>query len=125
MQFNVSLLFIFKSKLKCFTSFKLNRNSSLVLNTFKKAAYAYTLFVNNHRLKTFSNYRVETTHVGPKLLGQLDLLKNKLDVDELKEVLYGTIDTWLVWNITKEKIFATDVTCASSTGLFDMYLVSF
>lgn len=78
----------------------------------------------NHRLKSFSNYKVETTHIAPKLIRELDKLNNKLEPDEFKQIQYGTIETWLLWNITKEKVFATDVTCASSTGLYDMYRVS-
>jgi glycerol kinase len=94
------------------------------LNTFKKASYLYTLFISNPRLKSFSNYKLETTHIAPKLLSQLDFLENKLDPYEFEQVQYGTIETWLLWNITKEKIFATDITCASSTGLYDIYWVN-
>lgn len=96
-------------------------NSGFVFNVFKKASYFYTLMFTNHRLKSFSNYKVETTHIAPKLIRELDKLNNKLEPDEFKQIQYGTIETWLLWNITKEKVFATDVTCASSTGLYDMY----
>ena len=84
----------------------------------------YTLLFTNHRLKSFSNYKVETTHIAPKLMSELEKLDHKLEPDEFEQVQYGTIETWLLWNITKEKVFATDVTCASSTGLYDLYHVS-
>jgi len=32
----------------------------------------------------------------------------------------GTIDTWIVWNLTKGKVFATDVTNAARTNLFNI-----
>ena len=32
----------------------------------------------------------------------------------------GTIDTWLIWKLTKGKVFATDVTNASRTSLFNI-----
>ncbi|MGD9713518.1 MAG: glycerol kinase GlpK, partial [Thermomicrobiales bacterium] len=36
------------------------------------------------------------------------------------EVLFGTIDTWLLWNLTGGRVHATDVTNASRTMLFDI-----
>lgn len=96
-------------------------NSGIVLNTFKKASYLYTLFVRNHRLRTFSNYKVDTSLIPSKLLNELDILEKKLEPNELKEILAGNIETWLLWNITQEKVFATDVTCASCTGIYDMF----
>lgn len=41
----------------------------------------------------------------------------------MENILYGTIETWLLWNLSKENTFATDMTCASSTGMYDMYHV--
>ena len=32
----------------------------------------------------------------------------------------GTIDTWIIWNLTKGKVFATDVTNAARTNLFNI-----
>ena len=36
------------------------------------------------------------------------------------QVCFGTIDTWLIWKLTNGKIFATDVTNASRTSLFNI-----
>jgi len=36
------------------------------------------------------------------------------------EVLVGTIDTWLIWNLTQGQVYATDLTNASRTSLFDI-----
>jgi glycerol kinase len=52
---------------------------------------------------------------------QLEILENKLDSQEIKEILYGTIDTWLIWTICRERNFLTDVTCASCSGFFDIW----
>jgi glycerol kinase len=42
---------------------------------------------------------------------------------ELKnqELYFGTIDTWLIWNLTKGKKHLTDTTNASRTLVFDIY----
>ncbi|MGY8946364.1 MAG: glycerol kinase GlpK [Flavobacteriales bacterium] len=37
------------------------------------------------------------------------------------ELLFGTIDTWLIWNLTKRTIHATDCTNASRTLLFNIH----
>ena len=37
------------------------------------------------------------------------------------ELLFGTIDTWLLWNLTGRKVHATDVTNASRTMLFNIH----
>ncbi len=37
------------------------------------------------------------------------------------ELLFGTVDTWLVWNLTRGKVFVTDETNASRTMLYDIY----
>ena len=36
------------------------------------------------------------------------------------ELLFGTVDTWLLWNLTKSKNHATDATNASRTLLFNI-----
>ena len=37
------------------------------------------------------------------------------------ELLFGTVDTWLIWNLTKGKVHATDYTNASRTMLFNIH----
>ena len=37
------------------------------------------------------------------------------------ELLFGTVDTWLIWNLTKGKAHVTDYTNASRTMLFDIH----
>ena len=39
---------------------------------------------------------------------------------ERGELLFGTMDTWLVWNLTKGKVHATDLTNASRTMLYNI-----
>ena len=37
------------------------------------------------------------------------------------EILFGTVDTWLIWNLTGGKVHATDFSNASRTMLFDIH----
>lgn len=36
-------------------------------------------------------------------------------------LLFGTVETWLIWNLTKGEVHVTDYTNASRTMLFDIY----
>ncbi len=40
---------------------------------------------------------------------------------EAGELLFGTVDTWLIWNLTKGKVHVTDYTNASRTMFFDIH----
>jgi glycerol kinase len=46
------------------------------------------------------------------------LANRKIPVDD--QLALGTIDAWLVWNLTGGEVFATDVTNASRTLLYDI-----
>jgi len=52
------------------------------------------------------------------LFEHVDGLKARADAGELA---FGTIDTWLVWNLTGGDVHVTDVTNASRTLLFDIH----
>ena len=40
--------------------------------------------------------------------------------DQFKDIAFGTIDSWLIWNLTRGKVHATDVTNASRTLLWNL-----
>jgi glycerol kinase len=40
---------------------------------------------------------------------------------ERGDLLFGTVDTWLVWNLTRGRVHATDYTNASRTMLFNIH----
>lgn len=45
---------------------------------------------------------------------------NKFPTLELETIAIGTIDTWIVWNLTKGKKFLTDISNASRTQLYNI-----
>jgi glycerol kinase len=51
---------------------------------------------------------------------KLGWLFNEGGVDSGPDVAFGTIDSWLLWNLTGGAVHATDVTNASRTMLFDI-----
>lgn len=54
---------------------------------------------------------------------QLEILESKLEEKEFGQISYGTIETWLVWRLSKEKLFVTDLSCVSACGFYDIYEV--
>lgn len=52
------------------------------------------------------------------LLEKVDGLRQRAEQGEL---LFGTIDTWLIWKLTGGQVHATDVTNASRTLLFNIH----
>ena len=55
---------------------------------------------------------------GPKIKWILDNVKEAREKAENRDVLFGNIDTWLIWNLTGQHM--TDVTNASRTMLMDL-----
>jgi len=51
---------------------------------------------------------------------KISWILNKIQPKKNISVAAGTMDSWLIWNFTKGKIHATDVTNASRTLLFDI-----
>ncbi|MBP3611357.1 MAG: glycerol kinase GlpK [Lachnospiraceae bacterium] len=56
-----------------------------------------------------------------KITWILDNVPGARAAAEAGELLFGTVDTWLIWNLTKGKIHVTDYTNASRTMLFDIH----
>lgn len=58
---------------------------------------------------------------GTKIKWILENVDGARERAEAGELLFGTVDTWLIWNLTKGKVFVTDYTNASRTMLFDIH----
>ena len=58
---------------------------------------------------------------GTKINWILDNVKGARDLANKGELIFGTIDTWLVWKLTNGKVHVTDVTNASRTMLFNIH----
>ena len=57
---------------------------------------------------------------GTKIKWILDKVPGARKEAEKGNLLFGTVDTWLIWNLTKGKTFVTDYTNASRTMIFDI-----
>ena len=50
----------------------------------------------------------------------LDNVEGAREKAEQGDLLFGTVDTWLLWNLTNREVFVTDYTNASRTMLFNI-----
>ncbi|MBE7373839.1 glycerol kinase GlpK [Pseudomonas lopnurensis] len=58
---------------------------------------------------------------GTKIKWILDHVEGSRERARRGELLFGTVDSWLVWKMTQGKVHATDYTNASRTLLFDIH----
>jgi glycerol kinase len=83
--------------------------------------------VEQVRKDGLADYIKETTGLvldayfsATKIKWILDNVPGAREEAEKGNLLFGTVDTWLMWKLTGGKVFATDYTNASRTMLFDI-----
>ena len=57
---------------------------------------------------------------GTKIKWILDNVKNARKLMDKNQLLFGTIDCFLIWRLTKGKVHATDATNASRTMIYNI-----
>jgi glycerol kinase len=57
---------------------------------------------------------------GTKIKWILDNIEGVREKAEKGDILFGTIDTWLLWNLTKGKVHITDYSNASRTMIYNI-----
>lgn len=63
---------------------------------------------------------VDAYFSGTKVKWILDNVEGAREKAEKGELLFGNIDTWLIWNLTRGKVHVTDYSNASRTMLFNI-----
>jgi len=58
---------------------------------------------------------------GPKIKWIFDNVQGVREKAEKGEILFGTVDTWLIWKLSGGKVHVTDYTNASRTMIFDIH----
>lgn len=73
-------------------------------------------------------YIQETTGLIPdayfsasKIKWLLDHVKGAREAAEQGKLMFGTVDTWLIWKLTQGKAFVTDYSNASRTMMYDIH----
>lgn len=71
-------------------------------------------------IKKTTGLTVDAYFSGTKIKWILDNVPNVRERAEEGKILFGTVDTWLIWKLTKGKVHITDYTNASRTMIFDI-----
>ncbi len=90
-----------------------DRRTADLCNTLKEAGYE-SLFTSKTGLL------LDPYFSGTKINWILNNVGGARAKANKGDLLFGTVDSWLLWNLTKAKVHATDATNASRTLLFDI-----
>ncbi len=71
-------------------------------------------------IKEKTGLLIDAYFSGTKLRWILENVEGAREKAERGDLLFGNIDTWLIWNLTRGKVHVTDYTNASRTMLFDI-----
>lgn len=90
-----------------------DKRTAAICETLKKRG------LESH-VKETTGLVIDAYFSGTKINWILDNVPNARAEAEKGNLLFGTIDTWLLWNLTNKKVHATDFSNASRTMLFDI-----
>lgn len=83
--------------------------------------------IDELKAKGFEAYIKETTGLipdayfsGTKIKWILDNVPGAREAADAGDLLFGTVDTWIIWNLTRGRAHVTDYSNASRTMLFDI-----
>ena len=99
-------------------------NHSFTLNGIKALSKLLYGITRDNRYKAASVINFSPFHTSMRLHWMLKndpLLYQKAHNGT---ILFGTIDTWLIWKLSLGKLHVTDYSNASSTGIFDPYTMT-
>ena len=71
------------------------------------------------QIRKITGLEIDPYFSASKIRWILNNIKNAKHNLKKGNLIFGTIDTWLIWNLTKGKSHITDITNASRTMLFD------
>ena len=73
------------------------------------------------RIREKTGLLIDAYFSGTKVKWILDHVEGASEKAENGELLFGTIDTWLIWKISGGKAHVTDYSNASRTLMFNIY----
>lgn len=71
-------------------------------------------------IRKTTGLKIDAYFSATKIKWILDNVKGAREKAENGDLLFGTVDTWIIWKLSKGKIHITDYTNASRTMLFDI-----
>lgn len=96
--------------------------NAIVWQCRRTADICDTLIDNGYSdyIQNVTGLKVDAYFSATKIKWILDNIDGAREMAARGELLFGTVDTWLIWKLTEGRIHVTDVTNASRTMLFDI-----
>lgn len=97
--------------------------NAIVWQDRRTAKYCDELKAQGHldTIKKKTGLVLDAYFSGTKLKWILDNVEGAREKAKAGKLCFGTVDTWLVWKLTRGKMFITDVSNASRTLLFNIH----
>ena len=89
------------------------RRTSAICDKLKKDGY-------DTKIKEKTGLLMDAYFSGTKINWILDNVQGAREKAENGDLLFGTIDTWLIWNLTRGKVHVTDYSNAARTMLYNI-----
>lgn len=96
-------------------------NNSISLRSVRAASYMLHLVTRKKKFLLGSKFKLECNHVTSRLLWALQNFPQIRREIKKNNVMFGTLDTWLLYKLTGGETYVTDISNASATGLFDPF----
>ncbi|CAH1164108.1 unnamed protein product [Phaedon cochleariae] len=96
-------------------------NNSWSTTMLKWGAYLIYLLTRNKKFGMGSKLKIANKHVSGRLLWVLTHLKNVQEALQSNNLMFGTVETWLIYKLTEGGTYVTDISNASATGFYDPF----
>lgn len=104
-------------------AFAKKKSKSFLMRMVRGITKLVYLLTRNTKMLTASMLQYNSDHASARtgflLLNNPELLAEIQNPET--SVIWGTIDTWILWNLTKGELHATDYSNVSATGLLDPF----
>jgi glycerol kinase len=96
--------------------------NAIVWQDLRTSDYCKRLQKEGHEkmVKEKTGLVIDSYFSATKIKWILDHVKEARDLAQKGELLFGTVDTWILWNMTKGEVHATDYSNASRTMIFNI-----
>lgn len=97
--------------------------NAIVWQCRRTASYCEELKKSNclDRIREKTGLVIDAYFSASKIAWILDHVEGAREKAERGDILFGTVDTWLVWNLTRGRVHVTDYSNASRTMLFNIH----
>ena len=96
--------------------------NAIVWQCRRTADYCETLEKDyEYMIREKTGLKVDAYFSGTKIRWILENVPGAREKAEKGDLLFGTVDTWLIWNLTRGKAHVTDYSNASRTMLFNIH----